>query len=138
MTLAGPTESATPVEGPFLPASIVEASGQTAPRDAEEARTMLCAMGLCETIHPAVVLELYGGLRIRTGCACLPLRAGTILGALQVLARVYPRTTEFFPDPRLAGEHYRFSINGGKVGQDVHASLSEGDRLILFSASVGG
>ena len=105
---------------------------------AEDARAALVAAGLCPAGAPAVFLELFGGLRLRTGCEVLPLRAGTVGEALGVLRRVFPKAERLLPGDGEMSDHYRFSINGGSVTTDLGHPLAEGDRLILFSASVGG
>ena len=122
----------------LLPAALLAPAGLTAPQTDEEARALLVRLGICPAQAPALVLEAFGGLRIRTGCGRLPLRAGTIGEALAVLLRVYPAAKRFLDSEDTASEHYRFSLNGHQVTRDLNTPLSEGDHLILFSASVGG
>jgi hypothetical protein len=105
---------------------------------AESCRAALAALGLCDAARPAVTLELYGGLRLRSGCRTLPLHAGTVGEALVVLRAVYPKAARLLPADGSADGHYRFSLNGRAVTDDATHSLREGDHLIVFSASVGG
>lgn len=91
-----------------------------------------------DATHPVVVLELYGSLRVRTGCEALRLHADTIATAVAVLKGVYPQAARLLPEAAQLGEHYRFSINGRAVTNDPASLLRSGDRVVLFSASVGG
>jgi molybdopterin converting factor small subunit len=109
-----------------------------APESPEAARAALAVLGLCDPARPAVTLELYGGLRLRTGCRALPLHAGTVREALDVLREVYPKSRRLMPDDGAADGHYRFSINGRDVTADEAHVLRAGDQVIVFSASVGG
>ncbi len=113
-------------------------AGESLPRNAGAIRASLVEAGHCQPEKPAVILELYGGLRIKTGCSVLPLHAMNIAEAIGVLRRVFPKADDLLPDGKELGEHYRFSINGKTVTRDVTHPLADGDRLILFSASVGG
>ncbi len=106
--------------------------------DAASLRALLVTRGFCAGDAPAVSLELYGGLRLRTGCEVLPLHAETVGAALEALRRIFPVVERLLPNPEELGEYYRFSINGKTVTTDLEQRLVEGDRLILFSASVGG
>lgn len=112
--------------------------GETLPGDAGEIRASLVKAGHCQPEKPAVTLELYGGLRIKSGCSVLPLHAMNIAEAIGVLRRVFPKADDLLPDEKELGDHYRFSINGKTVTRDLSHPLANGDRLILFSASVGG
>ena len=125
----------------FLQAEPLQPGGPTAatPLDnAEEYRRALAHFGFCDADHPAMTLELYGSLRIKTGCALLPLHAERIETAFAALRRIFPEAERILPEVSDMGEHFRFSVNGRTVTTDLAQPLSEGDHLILFSASVGG
>ena len=113
-------------------------AGDSLPMDAAAVRASLVEAGHCQREKPAVILELYGGLRIKSGCSVLPLHAGNIAEAIDVLRRVFPKADDLLPEGESLGDHYRFSINGKTVTRDISHPLVEGDRLVLFSASVGG
>ncbi|HKI99511.1 MAG TPA: MoaD/ThiS family protein [bacterium] len=104
----------------------------------EQCRAALVRLGLCDGARPAVILELYGGLRLKAGCRSLPLHAATIGEALQVLRTACPKVQRLLPPPHELEGHYRFSLNGRAVTADPDHALQTGDRLIVFSASVGG
>ena len=101
-------------------------------------RRALAHHGLCEPTDPAITLELYGNLRIRTGCGALPMRAGDVGTAFRVFRAVYPEAARWMPENEDLPEHFRFSINGGEVTTNLDHALQENDQLILFSATVGG
>ncbi len=123
---------------PALP----DAAGQPGPalpvRDEDTYRRALAWLGLCDPAAPAVTLELYGNLRIRTGCAGLPIHAGTVAAAVAALFRVHPEAGRLLGPPERLGEHFRFALNGEAVTTDPEYPLRAGDRLVLFSAAVGG
>jgi hypothetical protein len=108
-----------------------------APDPAADRRTLVDT-GLCLEAHPAITLELYGSLRSKAGREFVPMRADTIGTAVAVLKRVCPQVARLLPEGAALAENFRFAINGHSVTTDLSAGLSEGDRLILFSASVGG
>jgi molybdopterin converting factor small subunit len=101
-------------------------------------RAALVAQGVCDPAHPPVTVELYGGLRMRGGRAQVPLHADTIRRAVQVLRRALPQLTRVLPDGDEVRAHVRFSVNGQRVTDDLDLPLRAGDRLVVFSASVGG
>jgi molybdopterin-guanine dinucleotide biosynthesis protein A/molybdopterin converting factor small subunit len=101
-------------------------------------RRALAHLGFCDASHPAVTLELYGNLRIRTGCGQLPLHGDSVATVCQVLQRVYPEAAKWLPKPEQLPEHFRFAINGDEVVTDLDHPLRENDHLIVFSATVGG
>ena len=105
---------------------------------AEAERDALVAQGQCQGGHPAVTLELYGSLRLKSGRASLPLRADTVGTALNLLLTLFPALSQKLPPPPELFEHYRVSINGRTLVRDHCHALNEGDHLILFSANVGG
>jgi len=107
-------------------------------QDSVQHRRALVETGVCQSIHPAVTLELYGNLRLKTGRDVLPMRAESIATALAVLKRVCPQAERLLPQGAALAEHFRFSINGRVVTTDITTALQEGDHVILFSASVGG
>jgi len=119
-----------------------EAEGLPSPaaavRDAATYRRALAVLGFCDPRAPAVTLELYGSLRLRTGCAALPLHAATVGAAVEALRRVYPELARTLGAPAGWGEHFRVAVNGGSVTTDAGRPLREGDALVLFSAEVGG
>ena len=118
---------------------MLERLAPEAPVEDEAAmRALLVTRGFCAGDAPAVSLELYGGLRLKTGCEVLPLRAGTVGAALDALRRIFPVVERLLPADGEMGEYYRFSINGKTVTTDLEQPLAEDDHLILFSASVGG
>jgi molybdopterin converting factor small subunit len=88
--------------------------------------------------HPAVSVELYGTLRIRTGRTAVALRADSIRTAMRVLVEAVPGLTRLLPPEEELPSTHRFSINGSAVTTDLDTPLREGDHLVLFSASVGG
>ncbi|MCZ6532880.1 MAG: NTP transferase domain-containing protein [SAR324 cluster bacterium] len=107
--------------------------------DSPEAyRRALAHLGFCDASHPAVTLELYGNLRIRTGCGQLPLHGDSVATVCQVLQRVYPEAAKWLPATEQLTEHFRFAINGGEVVTALDHPLRENDHLIVFSATVGG
>lgn len=106
--------------------------------DTSAERRSLVEAGLCQEHHPAVTVELYGSLRLKAGRAVVPMRADTIATAVVVLRRVCPPVARLLPEGDALTENFRFSVNGHAVTTDLSAPLREGDRLILFSASVGG
>jgi len=101
-------------------------------------RQALVASGICLPAHPGVTVELYGSLRIRSGIEQVPMRADTIGTAVAVLRRVLPQASRLLPEGPGLADHFRFSINGRAVTTDLATALAEGDRVIVFSASVGG
>ncbi len=103
-----------------------------------EHRRTLVETGVCQSVHPAVTLELYGSLRLKTGRDVLAIRAETIATAVAVLKRVCPQALRLLPEGAALAENFRFSINGRTVTTDLATALREGDHVILFSASVGG
>lgn len=124
---------------PRIPAELAERLSPGRPVKSMGAlRQLLVQAGYCAPRAPAVTLELFGSFRMRTGCEMLPLRAGTVGEALEVLTAVFPQTTRLLPSGGDLGEHFRFSINGATVTTDSSQALREGDQLIFFSASVGG
>lgn len=104
----------------------------------EATREALTRRGLCSKEHPAVSVELYGSLAIRSGQSRVALRADTIRTALAVLALAQPALVRLLGPTDQLAENHRFSINGRTITTDLDAPLKEGDHLILFSASVGG
>ena len=94
--------------------------------------------GWCTAGAPAVTLELYGSLRLKTGCEVLALRAHTLGEAGKVLLRAYPALGGLIRDDATLRDHYRFSLNGLHVVTDPSKPLNDGDHVLLFSASVGG
>ena len=134
----GPAGVAGGAAGGISPALLARLAPETPVKDAAALRALLVARGFCAGDAPAISLELYGGLRLRTGCEVLPLKAGTVGAALEALRRIFPAAERLLPADGELGEYYRFSINGRTVTTDLEQPLAEGDRLILFSASVGG
>lgn len=124
--------------GGISPALLDRLAPESPVEDAAALRALLVSRGFCKGDAPAVSLELYGGLRLKTGCEVLPLQAGTVGAALEVLRRIFPAAERLLPTDGEMGEYYRFSINGKTVTTDLEQPLVEGDQLILFSASVGG
>ena len=55
-----------------------------------------------------------------------------------MLPRVFPELTRLLPAPDELAGYYRFAINGETITVDMDYALTEGDRVILFSATVGG
>lgn len=104
----------------------------------EDYRRALGHLGYCDPSHAAVTLELVGNLRVRTGCALLPIHGDTIGTACAVLRRVVPETERLLPGEDELTRHFRFAINGGEVTNDLAHPLRDGDQLMLFSATVGG
>ena len=105
---------------------------------ADAVRKALIAQGVCDPAHPAVTVELYGSLRLRSGRAEVPLHADSIRRAVQVLCRALPQMALALADGNELSTHFRFSINGQRVAGDLGLPLRAGDHLIVFSASVGG
>lgn len=146
----GVSEGAAPWEGlrmHEIPAPTVSGGGPGAADgltiasrlDSPEAyREALGHHGFCDPAHPAITLELYGNLRIRTGCGTLPIRADKVDTAFRVFRAVYPEAAKWLPENDSLPEHFRFSINGGEVTTRLDHPLNENDQLILFSATVGG
>lgn len=133
-----PKAGASPGSEPLSPSWVERLSPDGPLKDETALRDLLVARGYCPTDAPAVSLELYGGLRLRTGCEVLPLRAGTVGAALTTLRQLFPKVERLLPANEKLGEYYRFSINGRMVTTDLNHPLVENDHLILFSASVGG
>ena len=139
--LDGAEQPARTARRAFLPLEPVGRGGAsvaTRMDSMEGYRRALVHHGFCDSSQASITLELYGNLRIKTGCEHLPIHAATVLGALEVLRRVYPEAERLLPEDASVAEHFRFSINGGEVTTALHHSLVEGDHLILFSATVGG
>lgn len=139
----GPSRRATAGAVPVLPAELTARlatdGGPGAPPETPEAvRAALVQLGLSDGAQPAVTVELYGGLRLRTGCRALPLHAGTVAQALDVLCAVYPKAARLLAADGAGEGHYRYSLNGRDVTADAGHPLQAGDHLIVFSASVGG
>jgi molybdopterin converting factor small subunit len=107
-------------------------------RDTVADRQALVASGVCLPAHPGVTVELYGSLRLKTGRDQVPMRADTIGTALAVLRRALPQAERLLPRGPALAENFRFSVNGRSVTTDLATELLEGDRVIVFSASVGG
>ncbi|HEX9841132.1 MAG TPA: MoaD/ThiS family protein [bacterium] len=122
----------------FPPELIARLAPGTVLATPEQCRAALARLGLCDAARPAVTLELYGGLRLKAGCRVLPLHAGTVGEALEVLRAACPKVARLLPAAEELGEHYRFSLNGRGVTADLGHALQSGDHLIVFSASVGG
>jgi hypothetical protein len=106
--------------------------------DSSVDRRSLVEAGVCQEQHPAVTVELYGSLRLKAGRELVPMRADTIATAIMVLRRAHPPLSKLLPEGDALTENFRFSVNGRAITTDLSAPLHEGDRLILFSASVGG
>ena len=104
----------------------------------EEIRESLTRRGVCSANHPAVGVELYGSLRIRSGRSRIPMRADSIRTAMSVLLLAEPGLKRLLPPVDQLAENHRFSINGRTITTDLDTPLQEGDLLILFNASVGG
>lgn len=88
--------------------------------------------------HPAVSVELYGTLRLRSGRPAVALRADSIRTALRLLREALPELGRHLPPENELPHTHRFSINGSAVTTDLDTPLREGDHVVLFSASVGG
>jgi molybdopterin converting factor small subunit len=101
-------------------------------------REQLILRGICQAQHPAIRLELFGTLRMRSGQAHIAMRADTIRTALVALLQFQPTFARLLPPIEQLPESHRFSINGTAVTTDLDTPLQEGDNLMLFSASVGG
>ncbi len=104
----------------------------------ESYRAALARLGFCDGAQPPITLELYGNLRIKTGCAGLPIHAGTVGAAYGALQSIYPDLKRWLPESEKLAAHLRFSINGNRVTTDLDYPLRDGDHVILFSATVGG
>jgi molybdopterin converting factor small subunit len=87
---------------------------------------------------PAVHVELYGSLRMRSGQASIALRANSIRTALSLLVETLPELKRLLPTVEELPLTHRFSVNGHTVTTDLDTPLHDGDHLVLFSASVGG
>ncbi|MDH4247467.1 MAG: MoaD/ThiS family protein [Deltaproteobacteria bacterium] len=114
---------------------LIHTLGEASP---EETRAALVAQGRCHPGHPAVTLELYGNLRLKAGCASLPIRADSVSTALDLLLTLIPSLSAQLPTGPALFEHYRVSINGRNLVRELDHALEEGDHLVLFSATVGG
>ena len=101
-------------------------------------RLTLVQSGVCDATHPAITLELYGSLRLKAARDAVPMRADTLATAVSVVKRVCPPLERLLPEGPALAENFRFSINGRAVTADPATPLREGDRVLLFSASVGG
>ena len=112
--------------------------GKTLITPDEVTRQALTERGLGSREHPAVSVELYGSLAIRSGKSRVALRADTIRTALAVLAAAEPILARLLGPAAKLAETHRFSINGRTITTDLDAPLKAGDHLIVFSASVGG
>jgi molybdopterin-guanine dinucleotide biosynthesis protein A len=124
-----------------IPAEPVAGGGATIAtrlESPEEYRRALTHLGFCDAAHPAITLELYGNLRIKTGCESLPMRGDRVETAFRVFRAVYPEAGRWLPETEALPEHFRFSINGSEVTTSLDHPLRENDQLILFSATVGG
>lgn len=104
----------------------------------EAFRAALVRRGWCDGRQAPVVVELYGGLRLKSGCDRVPLHADSVAEALAALERACPEVRRLLPPGPELLEHYRFAVNGRHVVSDLAHPLRPGDHLILFSASVGG
>lgn len=120
-----------------LPPELLAELGASA-LSVEECRAALVRLGYCTAGHPAVTLELYGSLRLKTGWEMLPLHANTVGEAVEILRHIHPKAARLLPAPVEIEKHFRFAINGGAVTGDVSHRLRDGDHVVLFSASVGG
>ena len=105
---------------------------------ADDYRRALARLGFCDPEHPSITLEIFGNLRIRTGCGILPIRGDSVDTALRVFRGIYPEAYKWLPDNDELPDHFRFSINGGGVTTKLDHPLEDNDHLILFSATVGG
>jgi len=125
----------------FLPAENLASSQSMAMVSVDSVEGYLEALSALEMIdpsHPAITVELYGNLRIQTGCDLLPMRCERLGGICDILRRVYPAQDRLIPDAESLAAHFRFSINGKTVSTNPDLVLSAGDHVILFSATVGG
>jgi molybdopterin converting factor small subunit len=101
-------------------------------------RRALVETGVCDPAHPAVTVELYGSLRLKAARDAVPMRADTLATAVSIVKRVCPPLARLLPDGAALAENFRFSINGRTVTTELATLLAEGDRVLVFSASVGG
>ena len=101
-------------------------------------REQLIRRGICQADHPAIRVELFGSLRIRSGQSHIPMRADTIRTAIIALLQTQPSFARLLPPLEQLPESHRFSVNGMAVTTDLDTPLHEGDNLMLFSATVGG
>ena len=87
----------------------------------------------------ALLVELYGVLRLRAGRDTIPVEATTVGGALAAAEAACPTLAGVLlaTDGTLRPE-YRVAINGGVVGGDPETRLGEGDSLVILSAHAGG
>ena len=127
--LAGQSSTGTGSMGTLPTSPVVDNPGY---RDA------LTHMGFCQPEHPAVTMELYGNLQMKTGSRELPCRADTLGTLHQILLAVFPEVNRLLPQAEELSAYYRFSINGEVITVDLNHPLKDGDQVMLFSATVGG
>jgi molybdopterin converting factor small subunit len=111
---------------------------ESSPQSDQGIRDQMIRQGICLADHPAIRLELFGSLRIRSGQTHVPMRADTIRTAMTALLKSHPALVRLLPPIEELPESHRFSINGTVVTTDLDTPLQEGDNLMLFSATVGG
>ena len=111
---------------------------QTAAVSDQGIRDQLIQQGICQPDHPAIRVELFGTLRVRSGQSYVPMHANTIRTAMSALMRSHPGIARLLPPLDQLSDSHRFSINGKTVTTDLDTPLREGDTLLLFSATVGG
>lgn len=88
-------------------------------------------------IPPQVTVEFFGMARRRAGRPALELRAATVADALAVTMHECPDIGPLLAGDALAPQ-FLASINAGPFLNDLSASLSDGDRVLVLSADAGG
>ncbi len=86
----------------------------------------------------SVTIEFLGMARRQAGVASVTVDARSLGEALLALARMLPNLEGACIQNGTPREGYLACLNGGTFTNDPNTTLSDGDRVMILSADVGG
>jgi molybdopterin converting factor small subunit len=86
----------------------------------------------------AVTIELFGIPRRRAGVAAVSVRARTMAEAVRRLEEAYPGLAGLVTSDGMLSPQVLLSLDGTRFTGNLEQELSDGARLLLFSADAGG